>query len=280
MIFLELMRYRNCIMAGIAAVIGSFIAFSVAPGEVLWMPLVFSVVFLVTGAGNAINDYFDRDIDVINRPERPIPSGRIQKDFALRASLSLFAAGIIIAYFIGSSIIPFLIAVFNSFLLFFYAFSLKRKVFVGNISVSYLAGSTFLFGGSAYGLKGIEAVLVLFLLSMLTTLAREIVKSIEDIEGDRKEGASTLPVRIGEKPSAYLASIVGILAVLLSPIPYILELFNENYLLVVGIADVFFLYAVYLVLKMNPSASSRYFKVAMFFGLLAFIAGSVLKNSL
>ncbi len=280
MLFLELIRYRNCAMAGLAGVIGAAIAYSAAPGEVIWVPLIFAAVFLITGAGNAINDYFDAGIDAVNRPFRPIPSGRVRKEPVFIFSIALFTAGIIISYFIGSSFIPFFIAVFNSFLLYFYAFSLKRKVFVGNLSVSYLSGSTFLFGGAAYGIEGIRFTLVLFSLSMLATLAREIVKSIEDMEGDRKDGAITLPLRIGEKPAAYAACALGLMAVLLSPLPYFMELFNEYYLFVVGIADVFFLYAMALVLKKNPSASSRYFKVAMFFALLAFIAGSILKNKI
>ncbi len=274
-VFLELIRYKNCVMAGLAAVIGGGIAYSAAPGDILLLPLVFITVFFITGAGNAINDYFDAGIDAVNRPDRPIPSGRLRKGSAYKFSIVLFACGILTAYFIGTA--PFLIALFNSLLLYVYAFSLKRKVFVGNLSVSYLTGSTFLFGGAAYGLKGIEATFVLFFLSMLATLAREIVKAIEDMEGDSKDGAVTLPIRIGERPSAYIASGVGILAVLLSPVPFMTELFNSSYLLVVGIADITFLYAVLLVLKKNPSASSKYFKVAMFFALVAFIAGSFIR---
>ncbi len=85
--YLELMRYKNCLMAGFAAVIGTLIAFNIlisgtstpnfedAFPPFLDAGLVFLVVFLVSGAGNAINDYFDIKIDSINRPERPIPSG-------------------------------------------------------------------------------------------------------------------------------------------------------------------------------------------------------------
>ncbi len=278
MILLELMRYKNCAMAGLAAVIGAALAYSTAPGNIIWMLLVFITVFVITGAGNAINDYFDAAIDAINRPDRPIPSGRIKKESVFKTSIALFISGIIIAYFIGQSLIPFFIAIFNSLLLFFYAYSLKRKVFVGNLSVAYLTGSTFLFGGAAYGQKGIEITFILFILSMLATLAREIVKAIEDIEGDREEGASTLPVRIGERPAAYVASAVGLLAIGLSPTPYIMGLFNEHYLFAVGIADIVFLYAVYLILDKNPSSSSKHFKIAMFFALIAFIAGSIAQT--
>jgi geranylgeranylglycerol-phosphate geranylgeranyltransferase len=279
-VYIELIRYRNCAMAGLAAVVGAAIAYTATgapPSQIVWVLPVFVTVFLATGAGNAINDYFDANIDAINRPDRPIPSGRISGVSALTTAVVLFAAGIMVSNFIGDWQVPLLIAVFNSFLLYFYASSLKRKVFIGNLTVAYLSGSTFLFGGSAYGMKGIEVTGVLFLLSMLATLAREIVKAIEDIEGDRKDGAVTLPVRIGERHSAYIASLVGVMAVILSPIPYLVSLFNENYLIAVAIADVFFLYAVYLIMDRQPAKSSKYFKTAMFFGLLAFIAGSFLK---
>src|SRR3990172_6212163 len=280
MLILELIRYKNCAMAGLAAFIGSAIAYSIAPGQIIWMLLVFLTVFLVTGAGNAVNDYFDAAIDAVNRPGRPIPSGRIRKESVLRVSIVLFASGIMIAYFIGQSLIPFSIAVFNSFLLFFYAYSLKKKVFVGNLSVAYLTGSTFLFGGSAYGLTGVQVIFVLFFLSMLATLAREIVKAIEDIEGDRKDGALTLPILAGERRSAYIASAFGLIGVALSPLPYLMRLFNEYYLFAVLIADIVFLYAVALILRRRPSGSSKYFKVAMFLALLAFVAGSILNKIL
>jgi len=280
MVLLELMRYRNCAMAGLASVIGAAIAYSAAPGEPVWMGLIFITVFVITGAGNAINDYFDAGIDAINRPDRPIPSGRISGISAFRFSIILFAAGVVISYFIGSDRIPFLIATFNSFLLYLYAAFLKRRAFIGNLSVSYLTGSTFLFGGAAYGGKGIQVTLILFFLSMLATLAREIVKTIEDMEGDRKDGASTLPIRIGERLAAYTACAFGLLAVVLSPLPYLMGLFNEYYLLVVGIADLIFLYAMFMILKKDPGASSKYFKAGMFFALIAFIAGSLLNDIL
>ncbi len=277
-VILELIRYRNCTMAGLAAVIGAAIAYSAAPGNIVWMGLIFITVFLITGAGNAVNDYFDANIDAINRPDRPIPSGRISKKSAYNFSISLFFLGWIISFFIGSNGIPSLIAIFNSFLLLLYARYLKRKVLVGNLSVSYLTGSTFLFGGAAYGGKGIQVTMILFFLSMLATLAREIVKTIQDIEGDKLDGASTFPMKIGKKRAAYVACAFGLIDVILSPLPYFMRLFNEYYLVVVGIADIVFLYAMVQILSNNPAASSKYFKVAMFLAMLAFIAGSILNS--
>lgn len=281
--YLELMRYKNCLMAGFAAIIGTLIAFNILasdahgshlPGNfpVSATGLVFLVVFLVSGAGNAINDYFDIKIDTINRPERPIPSGRVKLKEALYFSYLLFALGTVLAFSINP--VCGLIALFNSLLLIFYAKTLKSTPLFGNLSIGYLTGSTFLFGASVFGFEGLKTLFVLFVLSALAITAREIVKDIEDMEGDKIEGADTLPLRIGARKASYLAVLIGFLAVLLSPLPYLMSVLGLRYLYLVFLADLGFLAAIHQILvRNNPAKSSKMFKIAMFFALLAFIAG-------
>ncbi|AKB75774.1 (S)-2,3-di-O-geranylgeranylglyceryl phosphate synthase [Methanosarcina lacustris Z-7289] len=281
--YLELMRYRNCLMAGFAAVIGTLIAFNILTSgpsnsnfegyfPFLDAGLVFLVVFLVSGAGNAINDYFDIRIDSINRPERPIPSGRVQAKEALYFSYFLFALGTLLAFSINY--VCGLIALFNSLLLVLYAKTLKGTPLLGNLSIGYLTGSVFLFGASIFGFGGIKVLSVLFLLAALAITAREIVKDIEDMEGDRREGADTLPIRIGAKKAGNLAVLIGLLAVLLSPLPYFMSILGLSYLYLVFLADLgFFAAILQLLLRNNPTKSSKMLKIAMFFALIAFIAG-------
>ncbi len=234
--------------------------------------IVFLVVFLVSGAGNAINDYFDIRIDSINRPERPIPSGRVKLKEALYFSYLLFVLGTLLAFSINS--VCGAISLFNSLLLIFYAKTLKGTPLFGNLSIGYLTGSTFLFGASVFGIGGLKALFVLFLLAALAITAREIVKDIEDMEGDRMEGADTLPLRLGAKKASYLAVLIGFLAVFLSPLPYLLSVLGSRYLYLVLLADLGFFAAIYQILvRNNPTKSSKMFKIAMFFALLAFIAG-------
>ena len=83
------------------------------------------VVFIVTGGGNTINDYFDYKIDIINKPERPIPSGRISLKTTLIYSLSLFTIGIIFAFIIG--VLPGIITLFSSSLLILYAYKISNE---------------------------------------------------------------------------------------------------------------------------------------------------------
>ncbi|WP_292487897.1 geranylgeranylglycerol-phosphate geranylgeranyltransferase [Methanohalobium sp.] len=278
--YIQLIRYGNCAMAAIAAVIGVFIAFNILNPAFLGYSFVyrtlsvFFVVFFVTGAGNAINDYFDYEIDAVNKPSRPIPSGRIGLSKAFYFSLTLFIIGVVIAFTLNW--ITGIIALFNSLVLIYYAKSLKRKAFSGNLSIGYLTGSTFLFGGAVYGISGLYALMILFILATLATTSREIVKDIEDIKGDEKEKASTLPIQIGVKKSAYIASFIGLIAIVSSPLPYILSLLGINYLYIVALADIFFIVAIVeIVFYKNASMSSKLFKIAMMFALISFIAGSL-----
>ena len=235
--------------------------------------LVFFVVFLITGAGNAINDFFDAEIDAINRPNRPIPSGKISKKNAKYFSIALFVLGIALSYTLSN--IGFIIALFNSILLIYYSKKLKRTVLFGNIAIGYLVGSAFLFGGAVFGIEGIKVISVLFMLSMLATISREIVKDIEDLVGDRNLGAITLPILYGNKKSAIIASIFSFIAVILSPIPYVQNLFEIKYLFIVAVADICFCLAIaQLLIKNSPKKSSFFLKLAMFIALIAFVIGS------
>ncbi len=273
-------------MAGIAAIVGVFIAYNIVVANIptyssymILFPIhdaikVFLVVFLITGAGNAINDYFDVDIDKVNKPERPIPSAKVGLSTALYFSLVLFATGTLLAATINFACGA--IAFVNSLLLIYYASTLKRTALFGNIAVGYLTGSTFLFGGAVffeYG--GIEAVIILFLLATLATVARELVKDIEDIQGDKEDGAHTLPIIIGAKRSAYIASLIGLIALIASPLPYIQSLMSIRYMFIIAIADILIAVAIYEILsKNNPARSSKMFKLAMLFALVSFIAGA------
>jgi geranylgeranylglycerol-phosphate geranylgeranyltransferase len=256
-------------MAGAAAIIGLLIAGGFDAQEFVF---IFMAVFLITGAGNAVNDYYDREIDAVNRPERPLPSGRISPRSALIYSLLLFVVGCVMAVIVNQICLA--VAAFNSVLLFFYARSLKAMPLAGNICVAYLTGSTFLFGGAAYGLIGMEANLVPAGLSFLATMSREIAKDMEDMEGDRQGGAKTLPILAGEKISAALAAVFTLAGVALSFLPA----FGTAYLMIVAVADLILLSSVWKIAKGDASGSQKALKMGMAVALLAFLAAALYQN--
>jgi geranylgeranylglycerol-phosphate geranylgeranyltransferase len=237
-------------------------------------------VFLVTGAGNIINDYFDHKIDAVNKPERPIPSGRISLKKALIYSTALFAMGILIAFIIN--ILLGIIAFLSSLLMIYYARDLKTKCLIGNITISFLTGLCFVFGGIA--VDQIMVSIYLGFYAFLMTMAREIVKDMEDMVGDEKEGAKTLPIVYGRRKSSIIASFFMIIASVSSPLLYFIGIFSIFYLIVLIIAIIVFLSGAISILKdqslENTRKISKRIKIGMGITFLAFAVGSPFLQSL
>ncbi|KXB06224.1 hypothetical protein AKJ53_01010 [candidate division MSBL1 archaeon SCGC-AAA382F02] len=271
---INLPRPHNCILAGIGVLIGAIIALGNIPS--IRITFAFLAAALVSGAGNAVNDYADRELDAINNPDRPIPSGKIKPRTALLTSGTLFALGIISAALIGR-ISCLLLASINSGLLAYYAASLKRKGLIGNLTISYLVGSNFLFGGLAVG--GFRTVGILGAMAAFSTAGRELIKDIEDIRGDKKSGSESFPLKYGRKKAAALAIIFTVIAIALTPLPYWLGIFGELYFLAVATSIAAFAVGMIIVgksqSKENTSKASLSYKIAMGLGLMAFLVGTI-----
>ncbi|WP_049998924.1 geranylgeranylglycerol-phosphate geranylgeranyltransferase [Halococcus sediminicola] len=264
---LELTRPVNAVAAGMLTFIGAF----VAGGLDMWVAVGAAVgaTVLATAAGNAMNDYFDREIDGINQPDRPIPRGAVAPRTALGFSGLLFAGAVVFALALPVPAIA--IAVVNLLALVAYTELFKGLPGVGNAVVGYLGGSTFLFGAAAVG-RITAAVVVLFALAALSTVAREIVKDVEDVAGDRREGLNTLPIAIGERPALWLAAGLLAVALLASPLPYLQETFGWPYLAVVAVADLVMAVAAVESFS-DPTAGQEHLSYAMFLAGGAFVVG-------
>lgn len=289
------MRFLNCIMIAIAVLIGAVL---VAKFDALFAWQTYAamfVAFVINGAGNAFNDYFDVEADRINRPKRPIPAGQVSMKGALAFSITLFVIGIILSAFINY--VTFAIAAFNSLLLVAYSAWLQDRVFIGNIAISYMVGSGFLFGGAAMG--NLMLPLLLMLLAFFSNMGREVVKGLEDMEGDRtsflKKITSAIKEKIAQrfritrkgvglkvsvKKLKLTAVVFLLLAIAVSPVPYLLGIFGLVYLMILVPTDIVLLlsasYAVRSSKKEHYHKTSKLIKLGMFLGLLAFIAGALL----
>jgi len=268
---LELIRPHNCLLAGLAVLVGAIVSAGGSPPPLV--ALAFLVAAVVCGGGNAINDYFDREVDAINRPGRPIPSGRLSASNALIIACFMLAGGALLATAINPAC--FALAAFNSFLLILYTSKLKRRGLVGNLAIGYLVGSTFLFGGLAVGPLG--AVGILASMAALSTVGRELIKDVEDMPGDREMGLRTLPLTHGVHVATWLGVLFIAAAIALSPLPWWLGLLRGAYLAPVLAAITFFVLGVIFVVRepsvQSASRASLAYKLGMGFGLLAFLAG-------
>jgi geranylgeranylglycerol-phosphate geranylgeranyltransferase len=265
---LELTRPGNSLLAGALTFVGAFVAGGASEAPV---PVAVAVAATVvaTAAGMAVNDYFDRDVDRINDPERPIPRGAVtpREARAFAAGLFLLAVGL------AATLPPVAIAIaaVNMAALLAYTELLKGLPGVGNAVVAYLGGSTFLFGAAAARSLG-PAPVVLFLLAALSTLAREIVKDVEDAPGDRAEGLRTLPVVVGERAALWLAAALLAVAVAASPLPYLRGTLGVAYLALVVPADAVMAYAGVRSFD-DPGRGHRLLKYGMTLAAAAFVVG-------
>jgi geranylgeranylglycerol-phosphate geranylgeranyltransferase len=270
--FLLLSRPVNVIIAAASIVIAIVIC-----GSLDFSLAVVAAVLscaLITAAANAINDYFDIEIDRINKPNRPLPSGMLEPRAALIFSASCFAGGLLLSVLIN--FIALLIAVCTSILLYYYSARLKRTVLFGNIVVSLATALAFVYGGVAVGHPYHAIVPACF--AFMMHLGREIIKDMEDMEGDKTQQAFTFPVKFGLEPSRWSVTIIFNFLILMTVAPFILNYYGLWYFIIVmaGVDTLL----IFSIIRIWTAPERRIFrqlsellKVDMFIGLLAIYAG-------
>ncbi|MBS7620508.1 geranylgeranylglycerol-phosphate geranylgeranyltransferase [Candidatus Bathyarchaeota archaeon] len=275
--FIRLMRPVNCLMMGFAVIVGAAIANSKAlanpSGSLIYG---FFTGFLLTAAAMAINDYYDREIDTINEPSRPIPSNVVKPNEALVFAFLLTVLGLAAA---AVSILCFLTALTFWLLSVIYATVGKRTGLLGNFLVSACVSAPFIYGSLAVTGNIELNILIFVLMVFLSNTGREITKGIVDVEGDKMRNVKTLAVRLGSQKAAITATIFYLTAVALSPLPSVLNLVTFWFIPLVAVTDAG-LVASSIMLLMNCSrenARKAKKQVLAWFlvGLIAFIVGSL-----
>lgn len=268
-------RPGNLGMVAVGVIITIFIGLGEISGIDVIIPAIIAAVSIAAG-GNAINDFYDVDIDKVNKPDKPLPSGKISANELWTFSIILFVLGIGVSFLLNYLCIA--IAVINSILLGLYASELKRSGFFGNILISYLVSSVFIFGAAAIG----EILIGIFLsvVAFFTNASRELLKDLEDIKGDKEFGAKTLPMLIGgKKKSIAVVDSFLVVAILISPLPFLIGLLSLYYMVFALITDFVFAFVIYSLTHKSTvksiRANQKRIKAAAFIGLLAFLAGVV-----
>lgn len=276
--YIEIIRPGNALMGAISIILVALIDKTFSIPVVLAM----AAVFFETAAGNTINDYFDYKIDLINKPERPIPSGRISLKNGRNYAYLLFLAGTLCGFLISymtNNWIPFIIVLMADVVLYLYAYKLKSTPLIGNLAVAFMTGFGFIFGGFSINNPSIIMTSIfLGFFAFVMTAAREIIKDIEDIEGDKADGARTLPIMIGAKIPAVIATILIIVDSALCPLLYFNHIFGILYLVIIAVAVVLFLYSGFIIMKsqdeITAGKASKYLKIGMLIAFVAFALGS------
>ena len=186
---------------------------------------------LTASAGNVINDYFDINIDKINRPDRVLPRGEISLKKALSFYIFLSFVSLLLSIFIN--LIALLEVFFACALLFLYSYKIKKIPLLGNFVVAFLTGFAFIYGGIA--VNNSKAAMIPALFALLINFIREIVKDMEDIEGDKQQGINSYPAVFGFKKTKMVIVFITIVLIILTVFPFIKELYAIEYFLIVMI---------------------------------------------
>ena len=271
--YIALTRPGNVVLTAIAVVAGSYIAAgdNIFDFQVEIMIASLAAMMLV-GGGNALNDYNDRESDKENHPNRPIPAGLISADETLVYSRILLSAGLLIVLFGLANKLPFIIALIGTITLISYENKLKALGLSGNMAVGFMSGAVFLYAGMVVNDPG--PTLWIFGLAFLATVAREIVKDIQDLEGDTDR--FTLPARIGIAKSLFVTGILLIVAWSLSftAITQFSGMASNAYVIGVSIANVIMLVGFQNARNGDYFSGQKKIKQGMGVAMLAFIAAA------
>jgi len=271
--FIKIIRPLNCLITFFTIIVGGVICsndYDISAKLIL----AGAVGFIITAAGNSINDYYDIDIDKINRPDRPLPSGVLIRKNVLVFFIFLSIIAITLSLLIN--IYSFEISIISIILLLLYSYRLKRMPLIGNLIVALLTALAFIFSGVVVGNVALAIIPAAF--AFLINLIREVIKDMEDTEGDMLLSIRTFPIRFGNKAARYLVIVVTVILVLFTLIPFAFHIYSiEFFIVVMVIVNPILVYIVKSIFddssKQNLGRLSSLLKLNMVFGLIAIYMG-------
>lgn len=230
--FFKLIRWPNLVFIGVTQIlfryfILHFVYRAPHPGyeqiklsETLFFVLVFASV-CIAAAGYIINDYFDVNIDQVNKNSKVIIGKIISRRWAIFFHAALSIAGLILSFIVGYQLNNFYVPLFNFFailLLWFYSTTFKKKLLIGNIIISLLSAwvilvlalSEYRFRISSEDIVWHQMLVLSFFyggFAFVISLIREVIKDMEDIEGDSNFGCKTMPIVWGLPASKVFVAV-------------------------------------------------------------------------
>jgi geranylgeranylglycerol-phosphate geranylgeranyltransferase len=235
----DLLKIELPAAAGICVVAGEVMALGRLPGATT-AALGFLLGFFVSGAAMTTNDYFDREVDKINHPERPLPSGRITitQLVALEAFFSI--SGLLVAALLGGGVL--LAAAVLWVVGFLYNWRYKESGLIGNLLVSTSVASTFVVGGVASAGIANGLTWTFGAIAFMFDLAEEIVGGAMDLSGDTKRNVKSLARVYGKRNALRVSMFLFALVIAGTIVPVAAGWLGYVYLVLALIADTLIAY--------------------------------------
>lgn len=258
-----LFRAEHSVIVALAVIVSQFVATKQLSWGFLYPAL--GPVLITLGAF-AWSDYFGLGTDrALKRKERPLVSGKINPRQALWAGLILMIAGVSLTYFVNSN--AFMVAFAYTLASFLYDPFLKKRPLLGNAFIASSMSISFIYGNLAVSPTLNANVLLYAAVAFLAGFGRELVITLRDVEGDRKIGATTLPMLLGPRKTVVLASVLIYFAIFLSLIPLMASL-NWVYLVLVVVTSALFLAGTYYILLSQRLENLKKARNVTLYGLL------------
>ncbi|MEW5675815.1 geranylgeranylglycerol-phosphate geranylgeranyltransferase [Flavobacterium enshiense] len=299
--FLKLIRFQNLIMLALMQLVFHFVFFKnqqepfVALTDLEFILLVISTVMIAAG-GYVINNIMDQETDEIAKPKNVIVGKHISEGMAYNIYIALNIIGVGIGFYLSNLIQkPMFASIFIvvAGTLYMYATSLKQNLLIGNIVVALLLGFSVIivgifdlypatYEGNRTQMAMLFSILVDYaVFAFIINFIREIVKDIEDIDGDYNAGMSTLPILLGKERTAKV-----VFGITLIPVALLLIYINDNLLSLDWVLYYMLLFVLapllYFLIKIWTAKSKKDFnhlslilKLVLLFGILSIVVITV-----
>jgi geranylgeranylglycerol-phosphate geranylgeranyltransferase len=264
---LETIRPYTVVWCGLVSLVGTCVTLGNFPSISMAL-LVLFIPMIGWIAGLYLSDYLDRNLDSIQKPHRPIPSGRIKPKETIIIGAIFALVGFFLTFFLTlyNVILVFVVAV----LVFFYTSVSKLHGFSGNVNRGLVTMAAYFFGIFATGVSLSSLPIYVWVLSIVFLVHdtnSNLVGAIRDIEGDKKGGYRTIPVKYGVKISIYISLLLTAVWLPLSLIiPFYYRFLTIQFyiVMVIDIAILFFLY-VYLFRSISTYSREKGLRFHEFF---------------
>jgi 4-hydroxybenzoate polyprenyltransferase len=261
--------------------------------DVHFVMILFASILIAAG-GYIINDYFDVNIDEVNKPGSLVIDKIVSRRWAILWHFIFSAAGVLLTVFAVAGKNQFYLVFANLgtvALLWFYSARLKKSFFLGNLTISILVAWTILimflskmnvsaaFGmESGYQIRLFRLTILYAVFAFIATLIRELIKDVEDMPGDRRFGAKTLPIKWGIPVSKFIISVflVLLLSLIFIAILYVMQF--GWWLFILYAIGLLFIPSLKLIINLQAksissdfTSLSRQMKWIMLFGILSMV---------
>jgi geranylgeranylglycerol-phosphate geranylgeranyltransferase len=275
---IQLFRPELPFAAGVCVLLGEIIALGRFP-SIREAVLGFACVFFISGSALILNDYFDLEVDKVNAPNRPLPSGLVSPSETIILTMITILVGLAAA--IAISVPAFLLCIIAAIVGILYNWKFKEAGLLGNLMVSTSVALTFILGGVAVGKPWNKIVWMFSLIAFLIDLGEEIAGDAMDVEGDKKRGSKSIAILSGKALALRLSGSLFGLVVLISLIPVLFHWLGISYLIMILIMDAIILvFTARLLTSKTPAEgrqSMRRIYLGALVGMLAFLIGQLLE---